>query len=92
MATKSMLLTNGVHIKVFTEVFYLLHGILLTFDSLKNDEICGLLCVVYAKKGIPSSMYLIHASLKEKFLKGINVHHKIVFKLPTQVNWTPSKV
>ena len=85
-------MTNGVHIKVFTEVFYLLHGILLTFDSLKNDEICGLLCVVYAKKEIPLSMYLFHASLKENFLKGSNVKHKIVFKIPTQVNWTPSKV
>ena len=92
MAMKSMLMTNGVHIKVFTEVFYLLHGILLAFDSLKNDELCGLLCVVYENKEIPSSMYLFHASLKENFLNGSNVNHKIVFKLPTQVNWTPSKV
>ena len=92
MATKSMLMKNGVHIKFFKEVFYLLHGILLTFDSLKNDEICLLLCVIYANKEIPSSMYLFHASLKENFLKGSNVNHKIVFKLPTQVNWTPSKV
>ena len=37
-------------------------------------------------------MYLFHASLKENFLKGSNVNHKIVFKLPTQVNWKPSKV
>ena len=64
MATKSMLMKNGVHIKVLIEVFYLLHGMLFTFDSLKNDEICGLICVVYAKKEIPSSMYLFHASLK----------------------------
>ena len=92
MAMKTMLMTNGVHIKVFTKVFYLLHGMLLTFDSLKNDKICGLLCVVYAKKEIPSSMYLFHASLKENFLKGSNVNQKIVFHLPTQVNWTPSKV
>ena len=92
MATKSMLMKNGVHIKVFIEVFYLLHGMILTFYSLKNDEIYGLLCVFYAKKKIPSSMYLFHASLKENFLKGRNVNHKIVFKLPTQVNWTPSKV
>ena len=64
MAKKSMLMINGVHINFFTEVIYLLHGMLSKFDSLKNDEICGLICVVYAKKEIPSSMYLFHASLK----------------------------
>ena len=55
MATKIMVMTNGLHIKVFIEVIYLIHGMLLTFDSLKNDEICGLLCVVYERKKYPQA-------------------------------------